>query len=162
MKKQTEQRSNDMNAEIAEKNLATAEPAMVTDATVISDTDAGCATISKSVIAMIVRKYTLEVEGVSRFAPQRLVEGLADMLSKRNYERSIQIEFVENEVIISLTVIANFGFPLLGVIKNIQSVIKEKVEEVVEIKVSKVNVFVKDLEEFPEAQATDEEPSAEA
>ena len=148
-----------MNAEIAEKNLAS-ETAVLTDATVISDTEAGCATISKSVIAMIVRKYTLEVEGVSRFAPQRLVEGLADMLSKRNYERSIQIEFVENEVVISLTVIANFGYPLLGVIKNIQSVIKEKVEEVVEIKVRKVNIFVKDLEEFPEAQSTDEEESS--
>ena len=150
-----------MNAEIAEKNLAS-ETAVLTDATVISDTEAGCATISKSVIAMIVRKYTLEVEGVSRFAPQRLVEGLADMLSKRNYERSIQIEFAGNEVVISLTVIANFGFPLLGVIKNIQSIIKEKVEEVVEIKVSKVNVFIKDLEEFSEVQSADEEPSAEA
>ena len=150
-----------MNAEIAEKNLAS-ETAVLTDATVISDTEAGCATISKSVIAMIVRKYTLEVEGVSRFAPQRLVEGLADMLSKRNYERSIQIEFAGNEVVISLTVIANFGFPLLGVIKNIQSIIKEKVEEVVEIKVSKVNVYIKDLEEFSEVQSADEEPSAEA
>lgn len=150
-----------MNAEIAEKNLAS-ETAVLTDATVISDTEAGCATISKSVIAMIVRKYTLEVEGVSRFAPQRLVEGLADMLSKRNYERSIQIEFAGNEVVISLTVIANFGFPLLGVIKNIQSIIKEKVEEVVEIKVRKVNVFIKDLEEFSEVQSADEEPSAEA
>lgn len=150
-----------MNAEIAEKNLAS-ETAVLTDATVISDTEAGCATISKSVIAMIVRKYTLEVEGVSRFAPQRLVEGLADMLSKRNYERSIQIEFAGNEVVISLTVIANFGFPLLGVVKGIQAVVKEKVEEVVEIKVRKVNVYIKDLEEFAEVQSADEEPSAEA
>ena len=151
-----------MTAETAEKNLSAGEACVLTDATVISDTDAGCATISKSVIAMIVRKYTLEVEGVSRFAPQRLVEGLADMLSKRNYERSIQIDFVEKEVIISLTVIANFGFPLLAVIKDIQSVVKEKVEEVVEIKVRKVNVFIKDLEEFAETQATDEGQSAEA
>lgn len=150
-----------MNAEIAEKNFGS-ENAVLTDATVISDTEAGCATISKSVIAMIVRKYTLEVEGVSRFAPQRLVEGLADMLSKRNYERSIQIEFAENEVVISLTVIANFGFPLPGVVKGIQAIVKEKVEEVVEIKVRKVNVFIKDLEEFAEVQSADEEPSAEA
>ena len=144
-----------MTAEAADKNV-TPETVTVMDTTVISDTDAGCATISKSVIAMIVRKYTLEVEGVSRFAPQRLVEGLADMLSKRNYERSIQIDFVENEVIISLTVIANFGFPLPAVVKNIQAVVKEKVEEVVEIKVRKVNVFIKDLEEFAETQPMDE------
>lgn len=149
-----------MNAEIAEKNLPQ-EAAIVTDTTVISDSDAGSATISKSVIAMIVRKYTLEVEGVSRFAPQRLVEGLADMLSKRNYERSIQIEFVENEVVISLTVIANFGYPLLGIVKNIQAIVKEKVEEMVEIKVKKINVFIKDLEEFIEEPSIEEDQPAE-
>ncbi len=150
-----------MTADNSERNYGS-EAALPMDATIISDTEAGCATISKSVIAMIVRKYTLEVEGISRFAPQRLVEGLADMLSKRNYERSIQIDFVEKEVVISLTVIANFGYPLLGVVKNIQSIVKEKVEEVVEIKVRKINVFIKDLEEFAEAQSTDEESSAEA
>jgi len=149
-----------MNAEIAEKNLPQ-EAAIVTDTTVISDSDAGSATISKSVIAMIVRKYTLEVEGVSRFAPQRLVEGLADMLSKRNYERSIQIEFVESEVVISLTVIANFGYPLLGIVKNIQAIVKEKVEEMVEIKVKKINVFIKDLEEFIEEPSIEEDQPAE-
>ena len=150
-----------MNAEIAEKNLPQ-EAAIVTDTTVISDSDAGSATISKSVIAMIVRKYTLEVEGVSRFAPQRLVEGLADMLSKRNYERSIQIEFVESEVVISLTVIANFGYPLLGIVKNIQGIVKEKVEEMIEIKVRKINVFIKDLEEFVEEPPVEDDQLAEA
>jgi uncharacterized alkaline shock family protein YloU len=161
MTKQTLQRSDQMTAEAADKNV-TPEAVTVLDTTIISDTDAGCATISKSVIAMIVRKYTLEVEGVSRFAPQRLVEGLADMLSKRNYERSIQIDFVDNEVTISLTVIANFGYPLPTVVKNIQSVVKEKVEEVVEIKVRKVNVFIKDLEEFAEVQPVDEALPSEA
>ncbi len=111
---------------------------------------------------MIVRKYTLEVEGVSRFAPQRLVEGLADMLSKRNYERSIQIEFVESEVVISLTVIANFGYPLLGIVKNIQGIVKEKVEEMIEIKVRKINVFIKDLEEFVEEPPVEDVQLAEA
>jgi uncharacterized alkaline shock family protein YloU len=150
-----------MTAEISEKNLPQ-EAAIVTDTTVISDSDAGSATISKSVIAMIVRKYTLEVEGVSRFAPQRLVEGLADMLSKRNYERSIQIEFVESEVVISLTVIANFGYPLLGIVKNIQAIVKEKVEEMIEIKVRKINVFIKDLEEFVEEPPVEDDQLAEA
>jgi uncharacterized alkaline shock family protein YloU len=150
-----------MTAESAEKNLPP-EVAVVVDTTVISDSDAGNATISKSVIAMIVRKDTLEVEGVSRFAPQRLVEGLADMLSKRNYERSIQIEFVENEVVISLTVIANFGYPLLGVVKGIQTIVKEKIEEMIEIKVRKINVFIKDLEEFAEDQTPADDQPAEA
>ena len=78
------------------------------------------------------------------------------MLSKRNYERSIQIEFVENEVVISLTVIANFGYPLLGIVKDIQTIVKQKVEEVVEIKVRKINVFIKDLEEFTEEPPLEE------
>lgn len=151
-----------MTAENPEKNVTGAcDAALTTDVTIISNEDAGSVSISKSVIAMIVRKYTLEVEGVSRFAPQRIVEGLADMLSKRNYERSIQIEFVDKEVIISLTIIANFGYPLLEVVQKIQSIIKAKIEEVVEIKVRKVNVFIKDLEEFEEPQSPDEEVSAE-
>lgn len=141
---------------------ASGEAAMSPDVTVICENEAGTISISKSVIAMIVRKYTLEVEGISRFAPQRLVEGLADMLSKRTYERSIQIDFSDGGVIISLTVIANFGYPLVGVVQKVQAIVKERVEEVVDIKVRKVNVFVKDLEEFEESQNPEEETSAEA
>lgn len=147
-----------MSAEISEKKMnVPVDNVMAVDSAVVCDSEAGEVSISKSVIAMIVRKCTLEIEGVSRFAPQRLVEGLADMLSKRNYERSIQIEFVEDEVIIGLTVIAVFGYPLAEIVKKIQETVKEKVEEIVDIKVDKINIFIKDLEEFDEGESVEEE-----
>ncbi|NMA42866.1 MAG: Asp23/Gls24 family envelope stress response protein [Oligosphaeraceae bacterium] len=144
------------------KQLAAEASSLVVDNTVINESELGSLSISKSVIAMIVRKYTLEVEGISRFAPQRLVEGLADMISKRNYERSIQIDFEDDAVLISLTLIANFGYPLAAVVEKLQQLLKEKVEEAVGIKVKKINVFIKDLEEFDELLPAEKENLDEA
>ncbi|MDD3694779.1 MAG: Asp23/Gls24 family envelope stress response protein [Lentisphaeria bacterium] len=147
-----------MSADIQDKKQLAAEAAaLAADNTIINEGELGSFSISKSVIAMIVRKYTLEVEGISRFAPQRLVEGLADMISKRNYERSIQIEFDDDAVVISLTLIANFGYGLVSVVEKLQELLKEKVEEAVGITVKKINVFIKDLEEFEELLPSEQE-----
>ncbi|MDY0177614.1 MAG: Asp23/Gls24 family envelope stress response protein, partial [Lentisphaeria bacterium] len=81
----------------------------------------------------------------------------ADMISKRNYERSIQIEFDDDAVVISLTLIANFGYGLVSVVEKLQELLKEKVEEAVGITVKKINVFIKDLEEFEELLPSEQE-----
>jgi uncharacterized alkaline shock family protein YloU len=131
------------------------------------DTETGSIQISNNVIAMIVKKYALEIPGVIRLAPQGLVSDIADMLSKRNYDRNIDIELGETgEASITLTLVLEFGVQIVKVAQAIQDTIKKHVEELAGVKVKKINVIVKELEEKVEEPAEPEpvaeEPAEEA
>lgn len=107
----------------------------------------GVVQISNNVVASIVRKYVLAIDGVVRPAPQSLVEGLASMLSRRGYENSINIELAEDGAIITLALILRFGTSVAEVSKEIQDVLFDKIPALAGYQVAKVNVNVVDLEE---------------
>ena len=130
-----------------DKPTGVVEPSLPDDSALLETTQIGEVIVSKSVIAAVVRKYALGIEGVSRLAPSRLVDGLADMLSKRNYERSIAIVFEDEEAVVDLILIVNFGYKIVAVVKEVQAVVKDKIESLIGIKVKCVNVFVKELDE---------------
>ena len=110
-------------------------------------TDAGDIQISQSVLNAIVRKFTLEVDGVIRFQSQSLMDGMLDILGKRSSDRSVIIEQGEDgSAIITLTLIMRFGVVIPAVAQQLQNTIKSKVEELTGYKVSRVNVNVCDLE----------------
>lgn len=127
------------------------------------DNGIGSIQISNNVIATIVKKYTLEIEGVTRFAPQGLVGDIADMLSKRSYDRNIAIELGDGEATITLTLVMMFGVNIVEVSQKVQAVIIDKVQSMTGIKVKKVNVFVKELEDPKPAEekSDDAEEAAE-
>ena len=131
-------------------------------------TEAGDIQISQSVLNMIVRKYTLDVDGVIRFQSQSLMDGMLDILGKRSSDRSVVIEQGEDgSAIITLTLVMRFGVVIPAVAQELQNTIKAKVEELTGYKVSRVNVNVCDLElpveksEPEAAEATDEPEAAE-
>jgi uncharacterized alkaline shock family protein YloU len=127
------------------------------------DTETGSIQISNNVIAMIVKKYALEIPGVIRLAPQGLVSDIADMLSKRTYDRNIDIELGETgETSITLTLVLEFGVQIVKVAQEIQDTVKKHVEDQTGVKVKKVNVIVKELEEpVEEPEAPAEAPAEE-
>lgn len=139
----------------ADKSTGVIEPAIPENSTLLETTTIGEVIVSKSVIAAVVRKYALGVEGVSRLAPARLVDGLADILSKRNYERSIAITFEDEQAIVNLIMIVNFGYQIVEVVKEVQAVVKEKIESLIGIPVRNVNVYVKELDEIDFADSED-------
>jgi uncharacterized alkaline shock family protein YloU len=149
-----------MTAAHTDKPTGVIEPSLPEDSALLETTQIGEVIVSKSAIAAVVRKYALGVEGVSRLAPSRLVDGLADMLSKRNYERSIAIGFDGDMVVVDLIMIVNFGYKIVDVVKEVQNVVKDKIESLIGIKVKRVNVFVKELDELDFSDPA-EEPDAE-
>jgi uncharacterized alkaline shock family protein YloU len=119
----------------------------------------GCIKISESVIATVVRKYTLEVDGVIRFAPQGIGGALAGMVGKRNYESNMVVEMDDNSARISVTLVMKFGVRIPEVAQMVQDVIRNRVEELTGKHVSRVNVIVQELEDVmpepaPEAENT--------
>lgn len=135
----------------AKKSQPTAE--LTTDAMLIDDGTMGQTKISGNAIASVVRKCAMSTEGVSRFAPSGVVEGIADMLSSRSYDRSIIIEINERQLTISLALILLFDCNVGTVAENIRNSIKERLAGMLNINVSKVNIFVKELEEAGNADA---------
>ncbi|MBN2451198.1 MAG: Asp23/Gls24 family envelope stress response protein [Lentisphaeria bacterium] len=120
------------------------------------EADGGAIQISENVIAAVVRKFTLEVDGVVRFAPGGIVGGIAGMIAKRNYESSMIIDLDEDAVNISVTLVMRFGVRIPEVAQAVQEIIRAKVEELTGKHVTRVNIQVQDLEE---AQAPAPEPA---
>lgn len=111
------------------------------------ETEDGKIRISENVIAAVVRRYVLEVEGVVRFASASLVSGLAEMIGRRNQEGSVVVKLEGDAVNISVTLILEFGVKIPEVAELVQNVIRSRVEELTGKHVTSVDVIVQDLEE---------------
>ncbi|MBR0459162.1 MAG: Asp23/Gls24 family envelope stress response protein [Victivallales bacterium] len=130
------------------------------------DGSKGLVQVSPTVIASIVKKYALAVDGVLRLAPQSIGAGIADVFSRRTYERSLNLAFSENGVEITLSLVVLFGVNIPALSKSIQDVVFDKVTSITGYPVAKVNVNVVDLEEEQPAEEEEEEnaeaPTAES
>jgi uncharacterized alkaline shock family protein YloU len=115
------------------------------------ETDAGAIKISESVIAAVVRKYTLEIDGVLRFASASLVGGLAEMIGRRSSESSVVVDLEGEAVNITVTLVLRFGVKVPEIGELVQDVIRSRVEELTGKHVGKVDVIVHDLEDEPKA-----------
>ena len=113
----------------------------------------GSIRISENVIAAVVRKYVLEVEGVVRFASGGLVGGLADMLGRKSHESNIVVDIQKEAVSITITLVLEFGVRIPDVSSQVQDVVRDRVEDLTGKHVAKVNVIVQDLEESPPPKA---------
>jgi uncharacterized alkaline shock family protein YloU len=130
--------------------------------TLSEENDGGVIRISENVIAAVVRRYTLEVAGVVRFASGSIVGGLAEMIGRRNYESSVVVDIDGDSVNIAVTLILEFGVKIPEVAALVQDVIRSQVEELTGKQVNKVDVIVQDLEEVAEEpEAAEEEQKTE-
>lgn len=119
------------------------------------ETEQGTVQISENVIAAIVRKYTLEVDGVLRFANSSFVGGLAEIIGRKQSESSVVVNLEGDSVEVAVTIVVRFGVKIPEVATLVQDVITSKVEELTGKHVGKVNVIVHDVEE-PQSETTNE------
>jgi len=150
------QTPDDKEEQVAAPPAAETTPELLLE----EENEGGCIKISESVIAAVVRKYTLEVDGVIRFAPQGIGGALAGMVGKRNYESNMVVEMDDASARISVTLVMEFGVRIPDVAQMVQDVIRNKVEELTGKHVSRVNVIVQELEEASPEPAESTEPAA--
>lgn len=126
----------------------------------------GSIRISENVVAAIVHKYVLDVDGIVRFASGSLVGNIGEFFGRPDPEKNLQVDLEDERVNISVTLVLEFGVHIPTVAMEVQDVVAKKVEELTGKQVTRVDVTIQDLEEpgkvEPEPAAEDAEPEADA
>jgi len=108
--------------------------------------DSGTLKIRNEVIASIAAVATMEVEGVARTG-KSVLNSLKGFFSRKIYERGAYIEFNDdNELRITVYVVAKYGANLALLASNIQSNIRSALEKMTGIIPSEVNVIIQGIQ----------------
>jgi len=109
------------------------------------DEPIGTIDISTATIATIANQAVHECYGVVGMASKNLVNGIAHLLAMDGGRRGIEI-FIENEeIVIDVYVIVEYGVRIRTVAESIQNTVKYHVEKTIGLPVREVNVYVQGL-----------------
>ncbi|MBQ4314897.1 MAG: Asp23/Gls24 family envelope stress response protein [Lentisphaeria bacterium] len=128
---------------------------------VLEHDDVGSVKIHENVIAQLVCRAVLDVEGVSRLAGSALVDDIASLVgSRRMQSRAVAVVLgEEGTVAIEAKVVLMFGYTIPEVAAKIQTAVIELVENTTGMSVTKVDVLVQEIDD-PEEEAGEEEAEA--
>ena len=138
------------------QNEPNADTETVTNGNLEDGTDLGAVQIHNNVIATIARLAALKVPGVAEMSGT-FVEGLAGMIGKPVVDRGIRVDFDDNHVVIELHVAIDFGIRIPQVAWQIQSEVRQAVEQMTGKSVKAVNVIVQSLKFRGEDKSAGEE-----
>ena len=94
------------------------------------ENSAGMVKVHESVIASIVRKAALEVEGVIRLAGSSLVDNLAEIVgSKKIQGRAISVEMNDSSVAVEVRVVLEYGVLVPEVAEEIKGKLVELMKQ---------------------------------
>lgn len=114
----------------------------------------GVVKVHESVIASIVRKAALDVEGVLRLGTSSLMDNLAEIVgSKKIQDRSIQIAMNNSSVAVELSINIQYGVQLPAVAAAVQDAVSREIKAITGLNVTKVNVIVREMEDASEDEA---------
>lgn len=123
---------------------------------------AGDIKINHAVVASIVRLTALEVDGVCSVGGG-LVDGLAEIFSKRESDRGVRVLENENGTYsIELRVILRFGVELAVVAEQIQRSVAEQVAKMTQKTVERVDVVIDGVKAMVTAKSSEKSWSGES
>lgn len=117
--------------------------------TVLEKAELGEVKIHENVVAQLVRRAVLGVEGVSRLAGSTLVDDIATLVgSRRMQSRAVSVILGdEGRVEIEVKLILKFGYHIPETAEQVQTAIVELVESTTGMSVTKVDVLVHEIED---------------
>jgi uncharacterized alkaline shock family protein YloU len=74
-----------------------------------------------------------------------MVEGITEMLGKKNVTKGIKVEVGTEEAAVDISVSIKYGFKIKEVCENIQLAVKNAIETMTGLKVIEINVFVQSV-----------------
>ncbi len=102
--------------------------------------------ISPTAVASIASQAVLGCYGVVGMTTRTLRNGLADILHPaESHKRGVEVKLVEDQIIIDLYVIIEYGVRVSEVAHNIMESVKFNVEKALGVPIAEVNVHVQGL-----------------
>ncbi len=101
--------------------------------------------VSPQAIATIAGHAITSCYGVVGMASTTLKDGLAEILQQENYSRGVKVHLADDQIIIDLYVVIEYGVRISEVAHNIMSSVQYAVERSLGLPVAQVNVHVQGL-----------------
>lgn len=113
----------------------------------------GTIRISDNAIAVISGLAALEVGGVVALH-LGAVDGLVEMLGVKSYTgRGVKVDVSEGEVVLELNLVVEFGVDIPVVCQKVQDNVRETVEDMTGLRVSRVDISVQGVKMRKEKSA---------
>ncbi len=113
------------------------------------ETRLGRIEVSPVAIATIASQAVLECYGVVGMAASSLRSGWAELLGREASRQGVHVSLVDNQIVIDLYVVLDYGMRISEVAHNIMESVKFNVEKSLGIPVAQVNVHVQGLRVSP-------------
>jgi uncharacterized alkaline shock family protein YloU len=108
--------------------------------------DLGTVKIANDVIASIAGIAALEVEGVADLSSGGGLAGeVAEILGRRDWNRGVKVEVVNQGVFIDMGVVVEYGVAIPEVTWQIQENVKQAVENMTGLNVAEVNIKIQSV-----------------
>lgn len=101
--------------------------------------------VTPTAIASLASQSVLECYGVVGMATKDLASGIVEILQPASHRRGVDVQIGEDNIIIDLYVVMEYGTRIATVARNIQSAVKYTLEKAMGVPVSAVNIHVQDL-----------------
>lgn len=101
--------------------------------------------VAPQAIASIAGQAVLECYGVVGMAPKHSLQDIAEILPGATFRRGVDVHLVEEQVLIDLYVVVEYGTRVSEVAQGIKSRVKFAVEHATGLPVAQVNVHVQGL-----------------
>lgn len=98
--------------------------------------------ISDNVIAVIAGMAATECYGLVGMASRNIQDGLSEILGKEQFDRGVDVRLDGDQLEIDLYIIVEYGINITQVSYNVMEKVKYTVENLVGIKVSRINTRV--------------------
>lgn len=98
--------------------------------------------ITDEVLATLAGISAIECYGIVGMASKRATDGLVELLGKENLSRGVKVHTQNNDIIIDLFIIVEYGISISAVAKNIIETVKYNVENQTGTTVKRVNITV--------------------
>jgi len=108
------------------------------------DESLGTIDISETTVTTVASRAINQCYGVVGMSSKNLVNGIANLLS-RDSKRGIEVSIENDEIIIDVYVIVEYGVRIRAVAESIQNTVKFHVEKSLGLPVRAVNVYVQGL-----------------
>lgn len=101
--------------------------------------------ITPAAIASLAGQAVVECYGVVGMANKNVRDGIAEVLTRGNYRRGIDVKVIDREIVIELYVVIQYGTRISEVTHGIMNRVKFTIEKIVGIPVRQVNIHVQGL-----------------